>query len=106
MSLRRSERPGRANSRLMQRTYSLARSSAASDFLGYHFSPAGLTVAAKTIVNFIEKASRLYEQKRNAGSAVTALEIYARRWFRWASGGLVMFPLALQPAHDLIAAAC
>jgi hypothetical protein len=37
------------------------------DFLDYHFSPAGLTVAAKSIGNFIEKASRLYAQKRNAG---------------------------------------
>ena len=30
------------------------------DFLGYHFGPAGLTVAKQTIANFIEKASRLY----------------------------------------------
>lgn len=29
------------------------------DFLGYHFSPAGLAVAKQTIANFIEKASRL-----------------------------------------------
>jgi hypothetical protein len=36
------------------------------DFLGYHFSPTGLRVAKKTIANFIEKASRLYEQKRSA----------------------------------------
>ena len=34
------------------------------DFLGYHFSPAGLTVAKQTITNFIKKASRLYEQER------------------------------------------
>jgi hypothetical protein len=60
------------------------------DFLGYHFSPAGLTVAAKTIVNFIEKASRLYEQKRSAVLAVTALEMYVRRWLRWANGGWVI----------------
>jgi hypothetical protein len=46
-----------------------------------------------------------FMKERNAGSAVAALEKYARRWFRWASGGLVMFPLALQPAHDPIAAA-
>jgi hypothetical protein len=26
------------------------------DFLGYHFSPTGLKVAAKTIANFIETA--------------------------------------------------
>jgi hypothetical protein len=36
------------------------------DFLGYHFSPMGLTAAQRTIANFIEKASRLYEQKRSA----------------------------------------
>jgi hypothetical protein len=35
------------------------------DFLSYHFSPAGLAVAAKTIANVIEKASRLYKQKRS-----------------------------------------
>ena len=47
------------------------------DFLGYHFSPAGLTVAAKTIANFIEKASRLYEQKCRAVSTASALEMDA-----------------------------
>jgi RNA-directed DNA polymerase len=41
------------------------------DFLGYHFSRPGLTVAAKTIANFIEKASRLYEQKCRAALAAT-----------------------------------
>src|SRR5947209_17663144 len=59
------------------------------DFLGYHFSPAGLTVAAKTIANFIEKASRLYEQKRCAASARAALEMYARQWVRWTTSGRV-----------------
>jgi hypothetical protein len=54
------------------------------DFLGCHFSPAGLTVAAKTIANFIEKASQLYEQKRGAVLAATALEMYVRRRVRWA----------------------
>ena len=60
------------------------------DFLGYHFSPAGLTVAAKTIANFIEKASRLYEEKRSAVLAVCALEMYVRRWLRWSIGGMVI----------------
>ena len=32
------------------------------DFLGYHFSPQGLSLAQKTIENFVEKALRLYEQ--------------------------------------------
>ena len=45
------------------------------DFLGYHFSPAGLSVSKTTIENFIEKASRLYEQKRSAALAVTGLEM-------------------------------
>jgi RNA-directed DNA polymerase len=52
------------------------------DFLGYHFSPAGLTVAKKTIANFIEGVSRLYEEKRSAVSAANALEMYVRRWVR------------------------
>jgi hypothetical protein len=57
------------------------------DFLGYHFGQAGLTVAKKTIGNFIEKASRLYEQKRRAVLAATALEMYVRRRVRWATSG-------------------
>ncbi len=50
---------------------------------------AGLTVTVKTIANFIEKASRLYEQKRSAVLAATALEMYARRWVRWTTSGRV-----------------
>jgi hypothetical protein len=45
------------------------------DFLGYHFSPAGLTVVSKTIAILIEKASRLYEQKCRARLARAALEL-------------------------------
>jgi hypothetical protein len=48
------------------------------DFLGYHFSPAGLTVATKTVTNFIGKASRLYEQEGGAGFASAALEMYCQ----------------------------
>jgi hypothetical protein len=51
------------------------------DFPGYHFSPAGLALAKQTITNFIEKASRLYEQEHSAGRAAAALEMYVRRWF-------------------------
>ncbi len=57
------------------------------EFLGYHFSPAGVTVAAKTIAHFIEKASQLYEQKRSAVLTATALEMYVRRWVRWTTSG-------------------
>jgi hypothetical protein len=60
------------------------------DFLGYHFSRAGLKVAKKTIANFIEKASRLYEQKCRAVSTAPALEMYVRRWVQWANGGMIV----------------
>ena len=33
------------------------------DFLGYCFSPAGLTVAAPTMERFVARAARLYEQE-------------------------------------------
>jgi len=32
------------------------------DFLGYHFGPEGLAVAEKTLDNFVERATRLYEE--------------------------------------------
>jgi len=63
------------------------------DFLGYNFSPAGLTVARKTIENFIKKASRLYEQERRTPSDVSPFEMYVRRWVLWTQGGL--YPLTL-----------
>jgi len=37
-----------------------------------------LAVAKKTVANFIEKASRLYEQERSAVLVATALEMYVR----------------------------
>jgi Reverse transcriptase (RNA-dependent DNA polymerase) len=46
------------------------------DFLGYHFSPAELTVAKKTLDHFIEKASRLYEQRRR--TVVSAVSLFLR----------------------------
>lgn len=70
------------------------------DFLGYHFSPAGLSVAEKTIENFLEKASRLYEQKCRPGSTATALEMYVRRWLRWSTNGHV---LGARPPDDGLA---
>jgi len=59
------------------------------DYLGYHFTRAGLSVARKTFVNFLEKTSRLYEQECRAGHASAALEMFVRRWVRrTTSGGL------------------
>ena len=69
--------PGTDSCNAQSRTF-IGRIERGFDFLGYHFSPAGLIVAKQTVVNFVEKAFRLYEQKRNAVLAATALEMYAR----------------------------
>jgi RNA-directed DNA polymerase len=54
------------------------------NFLGYHFSPEGLSVAGKTIEKFHARAVRLYEQERGEPSGSPVLGLYVRRWFRWA----------------------
>ena len=38
------------------------------DFLGYHFGPEGISVAKETVKRFVERATRLYEQEREAPS--------------------------------------
>jgi RNA-directed DNA polymerase len=53
------------------------------DFLGYHFSPQGLTLAQKTIDNFVEKALRLYEQEP-PHRRMKRLGEYSHRWAGWA----------------------
>jgi hypothetical protein len=57
------------------------------DFLGYHFSTAGLSVAKQTVINLIQKASQLYEQAGGHATGATLAEIYARRWLAWVNGG-------------------
>jgi hypothetical protein len=57
------------------------------DFLGYRLTRARLSVARKTNDNFLEKASRLYEQECRAALPATALEMYVKRWVRWATSG-------------------
>lgn len=56
------------------------------DFLGYHFSRAGLSVAETSIAKFVERSTRLYEQSRNADRALR-LGHYVRRWLGWVQGG-------------------
>ena len=57
------------------------------DFLGYHFSPEGLTVAEKTIEQFVERALRLYEQEPGELGGSSRLGMYVRRWVGWAEAG-------------------
>ena len=55
------------------------------DFLGYRFNATGiLRLAQKTIDNYQEKLSRLYEQ--NAPDQ--RVRDYQRAWLRWAIGGI------------------
>ena len=58
------------------------------DFLGYHFGPEGLTMAARTIEQFVERAIRLYEQEPGAASTDSRFGMYVRRWAGWAEAGL------------------
>lgn len=58
------------------------------DFLGYHFSPQGLTLAAQTRANFVARYTRLYEQSRHTPHGLRRAWEYVRRWWRWVQGGL------------------
>jgi RNA-directed DNA polymerase len=58
------------------------------DFLGYHISPEGLSLAKKTIENFIARAIRLYEQEPREPYGSYRLGLYVRRWCRWSRAGL------------------
>ncbi len=53
------------------------------DFLGYHFGPEGLTLAATTIERFVARAMRLYEQEPGEALASARLGLYVQRWVRW-----------------------
>ncbi len=58
------------------------------DFLGYHFSRTGLTVAKATIEKFVERAPRLYEQDWKEPSGPSRLGMYVRRWVAWSGAGV------------------
>ncbi len=58
------------------------------DFLGYHFSRDGLSMAKETINNFVERALRLYEQEPGDLSRVSCFGAYVRRWSSWANAGM------------------
>jgi hypothetical protein len=56
------------------------------DFLGYHFSPEGLSMAEKTIEKFLARAVRLYEREQGESFGSPRLGLYVRRWVRWVRG--------------------
>ena len=54
------------------------------DFLGYSFEPKGLSIAPKTLANFLERITQLYEQ----GADVRRIGKYVRYWWRWVRAGV------------------
>ena len=60
------------------------------DFLGYHISPEGLSLAKKTVENFIARAARLYEQEPGEPSGSYRLGLYVNRWCRWVGAGFAV----------------
>jgi len=57
-------------------------------FLGYHFGPEGLAIAQKTLDNFVERATRIYEQGPGEPCGSTRLGECTKRWVRWVGAGL------------------
>ncbi len=62
------------------------------DFLGYHISPEGLSLAKKTIENFISRAIRLYEQEPGEPYGSYRLGLYVKLWCRWVHSGIWAAP--------------
>jgi len=54
------------------------------DFLGYSFEPKGLSIAPKTLANFLDRIAQLYEQ----GADVRRIGKYVRNWWRWVRAGV------------------
>ena len=54
------------------------------DFLAYNFEPKGLSIAPKTLANFLERKTQLYEQ----GADVRRIGQYVRNWWRWVRAGV------------------
>jgi len=52
------------------------------DFLGYSFEPKGLSITPKTLANFLERKTQLYEQ----GADVRRIGKYVRNWWQWVRG--------------------
>ena len=53
-------------------------------FSGYSFEPKGLSIAPKTLANFLERKTQLYEQ----GADVRRIGQYVRDWCRWVRAGV------------------
>ena len=48
------------------------------------FEPKWMSIAPKTLANFLERKTQLYEQ----GATVRRIELYVRNWWRWVRAGV------------------
>jgi hypothetical protein len=48
------------------------------------FGPKGLSIAPKTLANFLERKTQLYEQ----GATGKRIGQYVRNWYRWVRAGV------------------
>ncbi len=55
--------------------------------LGYRFEPKGLSVAPKTLANFLERMTQLYEQ----GADYSRIGQSVSNWWRWVIGSYKQF---------------
>ena len=62
------------------------------DFLGYHITPHGLSVAEETLRRFVARVTRLYEQERSRPDGSAPLGLYVRRWTQWMGAGVPTVP--------------
>jgi hypothetical protein len=53
-----------------------------------HFSPDGLTVAKKTLANFVARVRWFYEQEPGGAAAASRLGTYVQRRVRWVTAGV------------------
>jgi hypothetical protein len=58
------------------------------DFLGYHVSPAGLTVARETMARFVRRVTQLYEGEPGESFDSARLGDYVSRWTRGVRAGV------------------
>ena len=63
--------------------------------MGYHFGPEGLAIAQKTLDNFVERATRLYEQGPGEPCGSNRFGEYIQRWVRWEVAGLANIGLEI-----------
>ena len=67
----------------------IGRTERGFDFLGCYLCPEGLTMAARAIEQFVERALRLYEQEPGGLGGSSRLGSYVRRWVGWTRAGLM-----------------